>query len=40
VGIAGGVILVWSGIGQWWRLVLFLPFWQAVLGVFQALNKT
>jgi hypothetical protein len=40
VGIAGGAILVWSGIDPWWRLVLFFPFWQGALGVFQALNKT
>ena len=40
VGLAGAAVLVWSGINPWWRLVLFLPFWQGALGVFQALNKT
>lgn len=29
-----------AGVSRWWRLFLFLPFWQAALGVSQALNKT
>jgi hypothetical protein len=40
LGIIVAVILVVSGLSRWWRLLLFLPFWQAALGVFQALHKT
>jgi hypothetical protein len=40
LGVAGAVALVLSGTSQWWRVLLFLPFWQGALGVFQALNKT
>lgn len=40
VGIAAAAVLLFTGVSRWWRLLLFIPFWQAGLGVFQALNKT
>lgn len=40
VGIAGTVALVLSRASRWWGVLLFLPFWQGALGVFQALEKT
>jgi hypothetical protein len=40
LGVAGGVALVLGGVSRWFRLLLFFPFWQGALGVFQALNKT
>ncbi len=40
LGLVAGVVLVISGANRWWRLVLFLPFWQGGIGIFQALNKT
>ena len=38
VGIAGALIL--GGSSRWWRVVVFLPFWMATLGFFQAKEKT
>ncbi len=40
VGIIIGLLLLASGAGQGWRLVLFLPFWSAGVGIFQAREKT
>lgn len=40
LGIIVGGVLVFSGVSRWWRMLLFIPFWQGSLGVFQALNKT
>jgi hypothetical protein len=40
VGIGGTVALAILGLSRWWGLLLFVPFWQGALGVFQALNKT
>jgi hypothetical protein len=40
LGIVGGAALILSGANRWWRVLLFLPFWQGALGVFQALNRT
>ena len=40
LGVAAAAILFFTGLSRWWRLVLFFPFWQAGLGIFQALNKT
>jgi hypothetical protein len=38
LGIAGALIL--AGMDRWWRIALFLPFWAAALGFFQAREKT
>lgn len=38
IGIAIG--LIYSGVHWWWRLCLFIPFWMAALGLFQALEET
>jgi hypothetical protein len=40
LGVIAGVLLAAFDTSRWWRLVLFLPFWQGGLGVFQARNKT
>lgn len=40
VGTGGAVALVAAGAPVWWRIGLFLPFWAAALGVFQARAKT
>jgi hypothetical protein len=40
IGIIITPILVVSGISRWWRLLLFIPFWQGAMGIFQALHKT
>lgn len=40
LGIVGGAALILSGASRWWRVLLLVPFWQAALGVFQALEKT
>jgi len=34
------VALVLAGVNPWWRTGLFLPFWMATLGFFQAKEKT
>lgn len=46
-GLAGlgiGFVIVlgmlYFDVGRWWRLALFVPFWQGGLGIFQALHKT
>ena len=40
IGIIITPILVMIDINRWWRLLLFIPFWQGALGIFQALHKT
>ena len=40
VGVGLALILISAGVGQAWRLVLFLPYWFGALGVFQAREKT
>jgi hypothetical protein len=40
VGAVAGLTLILSGFSRRWRLLLFLPFWQGALGVFQARDKT
>lgn len=40
LGIAGTVALISSKASRWWRTLLFFPFWQGGLGVFQASEKT
>ena len=39
-GIIGTIALLLSNVSRWWGVLLFLPFWQGALGVFQALEKT
>ncbi|MBI4608299.1 MAG: hypothetical protein HY726_04745 [Candidatus Rokubacteria bacterium] len=40
VGTAIAVALVAEGAALAWRIALFLPFWAAALGFFQARGKT
>lgn len=40
LGVAGAVGLILSGASRWWRLLLFLFFWQGALGFFQFQAKT
>lgn len=40
VGIALALVLVGYDAPRWSRLILFLPFWFAGLGLFQAREKT
>jgi hypothetical protein len=39
-GVAAAVFFVAAGLDRPWRLVLFLPFWMAGLGLLQARAKT
>lgn len=43
IGLGVGIVIAFGlfyfDLGRWWRLVLFLPFWQGGLGIFQALHK-
>jgi hypothetical protein len=39
-GIGIAAVLISSGIDQWWRLALFIPFWMGALSIFQAREKT
>ena len=34
------VSVIFAGANPWWRIGLFLPFWMAALGFFQAKEKT
>ncbi len=40
VGVALAVVLAGVGAHRLWRLLLFLPFWAAAMGVLQAWEKT
>ena len=40
VGFGIAIALVLAGVNPWWRIGLFLPFWMAALGFFQAKEKT
>ena len=40
IGLAIGVVLILADVSRWWRLALFLPFWQGGLGIFQSFHKT
>lgn len=40
VGVGVAFLLVAFGLPRWWRLVTFLPFWIAALGLLQAREKT
>ena len=40
VGLGIAIALVLAGVNPWWRIGLFLPFWMAALGFFQAKEKT
>ena len=40
VGLVGSLAFILTGVSRWWRGLLFLPFWQGALGVFQALDAT
>jgi fatty acid desaturase len=33
-------VLVFAGWDRWWRLLLFVPFWGGLSGIFQARGKT
>jgi hypothetical protein len=39
-GVAGLIALMAVGAPRWWRLALFVPFWVAGLGLFQARTRT
>ena len=40
VGIVIAVVFIFTGVDDWWRVVLFLPFWLGALGFFQSMEKT
>jgi hypothetical protein len=40
LGATGAGVLILSRLNRWWRALLFIPFWQGALGVFQAREKT
>jgi hypothetical protein len=40
LGVIVGAAFILTGVSRWWRVMLFIPFWQGSLGIFQALNKT
>lgn len=40
VGLIATGVLVWLGVGRWWRLLLFVPFWLGALGLLQARERT
>lgn len=40
VGVGLAFLLVAFGLPRWWRLVTFVPFWVAGLGLLQAREKT
>ena len=40
IGIVIGVGFLQVDVTRAWRLLLFIPFWLAALGLFQALEKT
>jgi hypothetical protein len=40
VGVAAAVALVAGGVERPWRLLLFVPFWLAGYGIFQARART
>lgn len=40
VGIVAAFVLIRGDLSRWWRIALFLPFWMATLGYFQAKEKT
>ena len=40
VGAALAAVMVAFGLDRWWRLGLFLVFFGAATGIFQALDKT
>jgi len=40
VGLAVGAVLAAKGVSRWWRILLILPFYNAVLGFLQARERT
>lgn len=39
-GLVLAAVMIAGGVERWWRVALFLPFWLAALGYFQAREKT
>jgi len=40
LGLGLTAAMIFAGLDRWWRMALFLPFWVAALGFFQAREKT